>query len=90
MSFKPKSTKERIQHRLKIVQGHLKKVSSMIENDSYCIDIIHQSQAIQKALRELDNVILEEHLKTCVADSITRGEKDHAIHEVMQVFQKHT
>lgn len=88
MSYRPKDTQERILHRLKIAQGHLKKVIRMVEDDQYCIDILHQSQAVQKALKETDNVMLENHLKTCAADAIGRGEKDEAISEVMQVFKK--
>lgn len=86
--FKPKDTKERILHRLKISLGHLKKVIDMVENDAYCIDILHQSQAVQKGLKEVDNLILENHLKTCASDAINQGKKDEAIAEVMQVFKK--
>jgi Uncharacterized protein conserved in bacteria len=88
MSYKPKDTKERIIHRLKIARGQLDKVISMTEADAYCIDLIHQSQAIQKALKETDLVILENHLNSCVAEAIADGRKDEAIAEVMQVFQK--
>lgn len=88
MSFKPKNSKDRVQHRLKIVSGHLKKVQQMVETDEYCIDIIHQSQAIQSALKEIDNLILEEHLNGCVVDAIAAGRKDEAVTEVMQVFKK--
>lgn len=88
MSYRPKDTQERILHRLKIAQGHLKKVINMVESDEYCIDVLHQSQAVQKALKETDNVMLENHLNTCVADSIAAGKKDEAISEVLEVFRK--
>lgn len=88
MAYKPKNHKERILHRLKIAQGHLKKVQQMVESDEYCIDIIHQSQAIQKALKEVDNLTLENHLNECVADSIKNGRQDEAISEVMNIFKK--
>jgi DNA-binding FrmR family transcriptional regulator len=88
MSFQPKDTKERILHRLKISRGHLDKVISMVNSDTYCIDVIHQSQAVQKALKEVDHVILENHLKSCVADAVTKGHRDEAVSEVMQVFKK--
>ena len=88
MAYRPKDTQERIIHRLKIAQGHLKKVIKMVEEDSYCIDVLHQSQAIQKALKEIDNLMLENHLKTCAIDAIGKGRKDEAISEVMQVFKK--
>lgn len=86
--YKPKDTRERILHRLKITKGHLEKVLKMVEEDEYCIDILHQSQAVQKALEETDNLILENHLSTCAADAIQKGKKDQAIQEVMNVFKK--
>lgn len=86
--YHPKNTQERILHRLKIAQGHLKKVIKMVEDDEYCIDILHQSQAIQKALKETDNLMLENHLKKCAADAIKGGDSKKAIAEVMEVFRK--
>jgi len=62
----------------------------MIENDHYCIEVLHQSQAVQQAIKETDNLILENHLKTCVADAIAKGKKNEAISEIMQVFKKNT
>jgi DNA-binding FrmR family transcriptional regulator len=88
MAYQPKNHKERVLHRVKIAQGHLKKVMTMIEADEYCIDVIHQSQAVQKALKQVDSLILEEHLNTCVAHSITQGNKNEAIAEVMNIFKK--
>lgn len=89
MSYRPKNTQDRILHRLKIAKGHLEKVIEMVEKDEYCIDVLHQSQAIQAALRQTDAVILENHLKTCVADSFKKGNKKNAIKEVMEVFAKY-
>ncbi len=86
--FQPKTPKERIQHRLKISLGHLKKVIQMVENDEYCIDILHQSQAVQKALKETDALVLENHLKTCAADAIKHGRTEDAIDEIMQVLKR--
>ncbi len=86
--YRPKDTKERTIHRLKIAKGHLDKVIKMIEDNEYCIDVLHQSQAVQAAIKETDNVLLENHLNTCVADSIAKGRKKEAIHEIMQVFKK--
>ena len=88
MTYRPKDTQERIIHRLKIAKGHLEKVIKMVEEDTYCIDVLHQMQAIESGLKETGNVVLENHLKTCVADAISRGEKDKAIGEIMEVFKK--
>lgn len=89
MAYRPKDLQERIIHRLKITRGHLGKVIQMTADDRYCIDVLHQSQAIQKALKEVDHLILENHLKKCAADAIGKGRKDEAINEIMQVFKKY-
>lgn len=86
--YRPKDMQERIAHRLKISRGQLNKVIEMVEKDEYCIDIIHQSQAIQKALKEIDNLMLEHHLNSCVADSFGKGKNKEAMAEVMTVFKK--
>jgi DNA-binding FrmR family transcriptional regulator len=82
-----KNQHERILHRLKITQGHLKKVIGMVEENKYCIDILQQSTAVQKSLREIDNLIMENHLKTCASDAIKDGDSEKAIAELMQVFK---
>ena len=88
MTYRPKDTQERIHHRLKIAKGHLEKVIKMIESDEYCIDVMHQLQAVESGLKETGNVLLENHLKTCVADAISQGKTDESIAEIMQVFKK--
>jgi DNA-binding FrmR family transcriptional regulator len=88
MTYKPKNTHERILHRLKISRGHMDKVINMMENDVYCIDVMHQIQAVNAALKETGNILLENHLKTCVVDSIKKGKADKSIAEIMEVFKK--
>ncbi len=88
MTYRPKDSKERILHRLKIAQGHLKKVIQMVDDDAYCIDVIHQSQAVQKAIKVTDSLLLENYLQCCVSDAINKGNKDEAIAEVMNIFKK--
>ncbi len=86
--FRPKNVQERTIHRLRIAKGQLEKVINMVEHDEYCINVIHQSQAIQQALKEIDNVLLENHLKTCALEHIQKGQKDLAIQEVVAVLRK--
>lgn len=88
MAFRPAPVQDRIIHRLKIARGHLDKVIEMAEAQEYCIDIIHQSQAVQSALREVDSLILENHLKTCVVDMIKEGDAKSCITELMEVFRR--
>lgn len=88
MAYRPKNTQERILHRLKIAKGQLENVMKMVEEDVYCIDVLNQMQAVEKAIAETEGVVLENHLKSCVADSIKQGNQEEAIAEVMQVFKK--
>ena len=76
------------EHRLKIIEGHLRKVIEMVENEEYCIDIIHQSQAVQSALKQVDKMILENHLHTCVRTAYEKGDEKRAIDELIKVFDK--
>jgi len=81
-------TKKKILHRYQIARGHLEKVVSMLEQDVYCIEIVHQSLAVQAALKKADNEVLKNHLETCVSKSIKEGNSKEAIGEVMQVLKK--
>lgn len=82
------SIERTILHRLKIARGHLDKVIAMVVSGDYCIDVVHQSMAVQAALREADHEVLKNHMETCVADSIKRGKPNEVIHEVMQILEK--
>jgi DNA-binding FrmR family transcriptional regulator len=82
------STQHTILHRLAIARGHLEKVIAMVEHGHYCIDVVHQSLAVQAALRETDQVILKNHMETCVADAIVKGNKTEVIDEVMKILEK--
>lgn len=88
MAYRPKNTNERITHRLKIARGHLDKVIKMMEDDVYCIDVMHQMKAIESGLKETGHLLLENHLTCCVADAIKEGKADKSISEIMQVFKK--
>ncbi|MBI3981121.1 metal-sensing transcriptional repressor [Candidatus Microgenomates bacterium] len=83
------SQKEKLTHRIKIAKGHLEKILQMVENGEYCIDIINQSRAVQNALKEVDYLLLENHLQTCVVDFVKRGEVKKSTEEIMKVFKQH-
>lgn len=75
-------------NRLKIIEGHLKKVRQMVEDGAYCPDIIQQSTAVQSALRKVDELLLEGHLKDCVSQAIKSGGGDKEIKELLVAFSK--
>lgn len=82
-----KDTKSRSIHRLKIIKGQLEGIEKQIENDAYCMDILTQSLAIQKSLASLNKMVLENHLRTHVADMMTHGDTEKAVTELTQLYE---
>lgn len=82
--------KREIINRLRSIQGHLKGIERMVDEDQYCIDILKQTQAVTKAVERVNALILGNHLDTCVTTAI-RGddatERERVLSELMQVFQ---
>ena len=75
--------------RLKIIEGHLRGVIRMVEEDKYCIDVIRQIQAIDSALSKVSTQILENHLSSCVIDAIKGDnpkERERVLKEITEVF----
>lgn len=80
---------QKILHRLKISKGHLEKVISMVEKGEYCLDIIQQTQAVTSSLEKVSELILENHLKTCVRESMESGKNiDEKVAEVIELFKR--
>jgi len=76
--------------RLSIAHGHLGKVKQMIENEDYCPDVIHQSRAVQAALKKVDEIILHGHLHSCVLKDIhsSDGKSEELVDEIVGLFSK--
>ena len=81
--------KKRALHRSRILQGQMRGIEKMIENDEYCVDIITQSLAIQKSLRSLNKLLVENHLRTHVTDMFDEGgdARERAVAELLSVFE---
>lgn len=77
--------KKNVLTRLSRAEGHLARVRKMIEGDEYCIDVVTQSMAVQSALRAIDEIILKNHLETCVKDAIMTNEN---VEEKIEEFIK--
>jgi len=84
------STRSQTINRLARAEGHLKSVRKMLEEGDYCPDIIHQSQAVQAALKKVDEMILHSHLHTCVLKDIKGkgANKNKMVEEIVGVFKK--
>jgi len=70
--------------------GHLEGVKRMIENDKYCVDIILQNEAVISALKKVNEMVLENHLNTCVTQAIkgkSENERRKKIKELLEIFK---
>ena len=79
----------KIVNRLKSVEGHVRGVIKMVEDEAYCIDIVNQIDAIQAALQKASALVLDRHLHTCVTTAIQgddANERERVISEIMSVF----
>lgn len=82
--------KTKVIARLKSIEGHVRGVYRMVEEDVYCIDIIKQTLAVQSAIAKVNTLILESHLETCVTTAIKGddpGERERVITELLDVFE---
>ena len=80
-----------ILNRLKSVEGHLRGVLKMVEEDAYCMDVIKQLQAVQGAIGRVNALLLQDHLQSCVTTAI-RGdvpcERERVIGELLRLFEQ--
>lgn len=85
-----RSTKEKDQliTRLKRIEGQVRGIQNMIENERYCVDILTQISAINAAMNKVGLQLLEKHTHHCVADAIKDGDGEEAIQELMEVFKR--
>ena len=74
-------------NRLNRIEGQVRGVKNMVENDAYCMDIITQASAIAAALNSFNKVLLSNHIKTCVVDNIREG-NDEVVDELITMLKK--
>ena len=81
--------KRAVLRRLKSIEGHIRGVENMIESDTYCVDVLKQTHAVQKALDKVNTLIMQNHLHACVTSAIRGedpGERERVIAEIVSVF----
>ncbi len=87
------SDSDSVLRRLKTVEGHLRGIVRMVEEDAYCIDVIRQIQAVEAALNKVSAKILEDHLNSCVITAIQgndKSERERVLKEITEVFEMST
>jgi DNA-binding FrmR family transcriptional regulator len=79
--------KEEATRRLKIAGGHLESVRRMVDEERYCVDIMRQLAAVQASLEQVQQVLLRNHLSTCVSDAIRSGSGEALIDELVAALK---
>jgi CsoR family transcriptional regulator, copper-sensing transcriptional repressor len=80
--------KEDVLKRLRKMEGQVRGLQQMVEDDRYCLDIVQQIDALTAAGRKISVIVLEEHLRTCVAAATKHDNADAAIQEIVTVLNK--
>lgn len=80
-------TRRQALRRMKILSGQVQALEKQLEDDRYCMDILDLSLSIQKALRSLDGLVIEGHLRTHVIEMMTGGEEDKAVSELLRLYR---
>jgi len=84
--------KRRAIRRSKIIEGQFKGLQKAIENEAYCVDILTQSLAIQRSLASLNELVLENHLRTHVSDALSSSDaeaREKGVAELLSLYELH-
>jgi DNA-binding FrmR family transcriptional regulator len=82
-----------VELRLKNVEGHIRGIQRMVGEGVYCIDVMHQIQAVQAALNKINQMVLEDHMKSCVIKAVQGDnavERERVLREISEVYEQAT
>jgi DNA-binding FrmR family transcriptional regulator len=82
-----KDNKKALLRRLKIIEGQIRGLHTMVEDGEYCIDVITQTSAVKSALSSLEDALLEDHLSCCVIEQIHNGKEKKAVEEILNIYR---
>lgn len=80
--------KDELLKRLNKVEGQIKGIKKMIDEDKYCVDILVQIAAVRSALNKVGSIILKEHVKGCVKDSMNKDNSEEILDELVSTMLK--
>ncbi len=75
--------------RLASIEGHIKGIRKMVHDDTYCVDVLKQTFAVERALQKFEAEMLRGHLATCVPTGFKQGRNDAMISELSELFELH-
>jgi len=87
MKYMEDKNKAKLVRRLKLIEGQVRGLQRMIENDTYCIDVITQTSAVKQGLSGVEDLLLENHLSGCILNQVKAGQTDKAKQEILKVYK---
>ena len=85
----PYDAKQKMIHRMNRIEGQIRGITKMIDEDVYCDDILHQFMAVESAISGVKTTLLEAHMKSCVVHRIQDGQTE-VVDELMKTIRKMT
>lgn len=82
-------TAQDVSRRLKSVEGHVRGIARMVDDGAYCVDVVNQIRAVQRALKKVSALLLDRHLRSCVTQAIQTEDDDsreRVLGELLEVF----
>jgi len=79
--------KAKVIRRLKLLEGQVRGLQKMVQNDTYCIDVITQTSAVKQGLSNVEDLLLENHLSHCVSHQMKSGQTEKAKAEILKVYK---
>lgn len=86
----PDDRSQELVRRLKSVEGHVRGITRMVDEGAYCVDVVNQIVAVQRALKRVSTLVLDRHLQSCVTSAIRGSDdsaKDRVLGELLEVFE---
>ncbi len=87
MKYMSDQSKSKVVRRLKLLEGQVRGLQKMVENDTYCIDVITQTSAVKQGLSNVEDLLLENHLDHCVHHQMKSGQTKKAKSEIIRVYK---
>lgn len=87
MKYMEDKAKSATIRRLKLIEGQIRGLQKMIENNTYCIDVITQTSAVKQGLSNIEDLLLENHLGGCIVNQMKSGQTDKAKQEILKVYK---
>lgn len=73
--------------RLSYIAGHIEGIRKMVENDTYCVDVMKQTHAVRRAIEKLERLLLDGHLRSCVVEGVKEGREEQVLGELLELYE---